>query len=172
MFFYPAKYVGENEGQEFFAPEGKYELYFSELAVGKDNNGNKTFSGKVVFMDGPRKGKYFFHNFGTEDYYGIYNSDSAKREKALKWLGNFFRAINSPGVDLDTESDKLINKTFWGDVTVNEYKGKKSNQLEPWGFHAGKESVRVEKTLNPPIHADKPSAASSDIRYHESDIPF
>ncbi len=165
----PNEYPDENSGQDFFAPAGKYELYFSELGVGMDKNGNKTFSGKVIFVDGPRKGKFFWHTFGTEDFYGIYNSDSEKRKKGLVWMGNFFRAIGAGPTDFESDCSNLINKTFWGDVIIDDYKGKKSNKLEPWGFHASKEPKTVEKSMNAPIHADKPAVSSGA---YEDDIPF
>lgn len=146
--FDPSKYVDENEGQDFTVPEGRYELYFSELSV-QEKNGKKFFGGKVVFMDGPRSGKYFFHTFW------IYNDDTDKRKQALTWMGNFFRAIGVGAIDIDTDADKLVNKTFIGEVYVNEWDGKKTNQLKPWGFHK--------------VGGDAPAA--SGPRPHQDDNP-
>jgi len=173
--FDPDKYVDENQGQDFTAPEARYELYFSELAVGTDNKGNQSFGGKVTFVDGPRKGKYFFHTFGTKDYFGIYNADSDKRKQALTWMGNFFRAIGSGAVDIDTDSDQLINKPFIGEVYIDDYNGKKSNKLRPWGFHkvGGDDPLPKASTSKPSSSAGSSGSSGSDeIREHESDIPF
>lgn len=166
--FDPDKYVDENEGKDFFAPKGLYELYFSELAV-QEKDGKKSFGGKVVFMDGPRAGKYFFHTFW------IYNEDKDKRKQALTWMGNFFRSIGVGAVDIDTDTDQLINKVFMGDVDINEYEGKKRNQLLPWGFHKiGGDAPLANK---PSTSASNSSAVSSGSSGSSSeayvdDIPF
>lgn len=166
--FDPSKYEEEpREEGNFFAPEGKYEVYFSELGVQVkyDDEGkeSKSLNGKVVFMDGPRSGKYFYHTFW------IFNPDKEKQKKALNWLGGFFRSIDVGAIDIDTDCEKLINKTFVGEVYVDDYKGKKNNKLRPWGFH---------KVGGDPLpSAPKPSAGSSvapsnGIRPHEDDAPF
>lgn len=132
--FDPSKYEGEPQ-ESFFAPEGKYELYFSELMLKSkyDDEGNekKSLDGKVTFVDGPRKGKYFYHTFY------IFNADKEKRKKSLEWLGNFFRAIGAGPTDVEDQDslDGLLNRTFVGEVYVDEYNGKKNNKLRPWGFH-------------------------------------
>lgn len=152
----------ENTGVDFFAPKGRYELYFSELEV-QEKNGNKFFGGKVVFMDGPRGGKYFFHTFW------IFNPDKEKREKAETWLCNFFRAIGVDDLDPEVPEDveKMINKTFLGDVDVEEYEGKKRNRLLPWGFH----KVGGDAS-DPKAQPSAPQSSGRTDQGYQDDIPF
>jgi len=169
--FDPSKYEDEapKSDTDFLAPDGKYELYFSELGVQTkyDDQGNelKNLNGKVVFMDGPRAGKYFYHTFW------IFNPDKDKRKQALTWMGNFFRSIDVGAIDIDTDCDQLINKTFIGEVEIEEWKGKKRNKLIPWGFH----KVGGDAPLAPKPSTSKPqsSGGSSGPTPHEDDlIPF
>ena len=56
--FNPDSYQDENEGQDFFAPEGRYELYFSELSVGK--GWKEVFRWKGRLYGWAPEGKVFF----------------------------------------------------------------------------------------------------------------
>ena len=91
-------------------------------------------------------------------------------------MGNFFRAIGAGAVDIDTQADQLINKTFWSDVTVDEYQGKKKNQIVPWSFHATKDGTAPlpKSTSTPPSKSSGASSGSSDFdpSVYEDDIPF
>lgn len=179
--FDPSKYEEEpREEISFFAPAGVYELYFSELAIKEtiwpDGQKEKMLGGKITFMDGPRAGKYFYHDFR------IFQADTEKRKQACVWFGNFLRAIGTGPLDPEADTEKMINKTFQGEVEVFQKKkkvqtatgfewvadetAKKSNKLVPWAFH---------KVGGAPLPSTpKPSAgssvvASNGIRPHHDD---
>ena len=151
--FDPSKY--EDEPKEgFAAPKGQYPLYFHEQTVKEPEGKSKYIEVKVTFEDGPRKGKWFYHRFF------LWNPDADKRKKALTWFGNFCRAIGLGAFDPETEGDKMLNKSFIGDVDVESdptYGDK--NVLLPWGFHALTTNSVLEQS-------------SAGVKPHEDDIPF
>ena len=148
-----AMYNPDEYKDEFTVPEGKYELYFSsqEIKYGKES-GVPYLSMMATFVDGPRQGKGFEHMFF------IFTEDSKKRKQALTWFGNFCRAIDLGAFDPETEGEKMLNRTFVGDVTIDENPGyQPKNKLLPWGFH------KVDGTSNSP-------KADSGPRPHEDDL--
>lgn len=156
----------EDHKDEFTVPEGQYELYFSsqEIKYGKDS-GVPYLNMTATFVDGPGQGKGFSHIFA------IFNPDSAKRKKAESWFANFCRAVDLGPFDPESEGEKMLNKTFIGDVKIEQSEGfQPKNTLLPWGFH------RVDGASNSPKpskSAPQSSGVSSGLRPHESDpIPF
>jgi len=183
--FDPSKYEEEpRESVSFVAPEGDYELYFSELATKVnhwENGDEKVLSGKVVFMDGPRAGKYFFHEFKIFRNGNPENVEEAdeKHKKQCVYFASFCRAIGVGPVDPEEDNDKLINKTFIGTVQVNEKNGKKTNRLLPWVFHkvGGDAPLAPKPSTSKPqssgVSSGKPKdAVPFDASKYEDDIPF
>lgn len=169
--FDPSKYEEEpRTEQSFFAPGGVYELYFGEMAIKEtiwpDGNKEKMLGGKVFFMDGPREGKYFYHDFR------IFQADAEKRKQACIWFGNFIRAIGEGALDPEEAIDRMVNKTFQGEVEVVEKNGKKSNRLKPWAFHkVGGDPLLAKPSTSKPASSGASSGASSSKPY-EDDVPF
>ena len=181
--FDPDKYVDEDEGKDFTVPDGQYEVYFSELEVKVkyDPTGaeKKSLNGKVVFANGPRAGKYFYHSFW------LWNEDRDKRKKALEWFGNFFRAIGQGPIEIEDAGElaKVLNRPFVGDVYVDEYQGKKSNKLRPWGFHAAVSAPLPPLTTGPGSGSGSsgqrsgsqsgttPKVVVNGVQQHEDDFP-
>lgn len=156
--FDPSKYEKEPR-ESFVAPKGQYPLYIHEQTVKESQSGTKYLEVKVTFEDGPRQGKWFYHRFF------LWNPDADKRKKALVWFGNFCRAIDLGAFDPETEGDKMLNKSFIGDVDIEtdaQYGDK--NVLLPWGFHA--------LNAKPSTSAPQSSGVSSGPKDYEDDIPF
>ena len=158
MAVFNAQDYPEEKPESFVVPKGLYELYFSEKEMKFSNNGTQYVKCKVTMNEGPRKGKYFFHNFF------VWNSDQAKEKKARSWLGNFFRAVGIESFDIDVEEEwnVILGKPFKGDVDIDEQPGYDAkNVLLPWSFH----SLTGE---NP-----KPTSAPTPaIRPHQDDKPW
>ena len=153
--FDPSKYE-EEPRESFVAPKGQYPLYVHEQTMKTSQSGTKYLEVKVTFEDGPRQGKWFYHRFF------LWNPDADKRKKALVWFGNFCRAIDLGAFDPETEGDKILNKSFIGEVEVEtdaQYGDK--NVLLPWGFHAS--------SAKPSTSAPQSSSVSSGIRSHQDD---
>jgi hypothetical protein len=133
--FDPSKYEDEKP-DSFTAPKGQYELYVTEQSIKISQKGVKYLAVKVTFDNGPRKGKYFFHNFF------LWQDDPEKRKKALGWFATFCKAIGVGPFDPEVDGDLILNKPFIGDVDIEfsqEYGDK--NVLKPWGFHKLGESA-------------------------------
>jgi len=166
--FDPSKYEDDNR-ESFVAPKGQYPLYAHEQTVKESNGGTKYLEIKVTFEDGPRQGKWFYHRFF------LWNPDADKRKKALVWFGNFCRAIDLGAFDPETEGDKMLNKSFIGDVDIEadaQYGDK--NVLLPWGFHRvdGKSNSPKPSTSAPQSSGVSSGGGGSGTGAYEDDIPF
>jgi len=172
MAVFNAQDYPEEKPESFVVPKGLYELYFSEKEMKFSNNGTQYVKCKVTMNEGPRKGKYFFHNFF------VWNSDPAKEKKARSWLGNFFRAVGIESFDIDVEEEwnVILGKPFKGDVDIDTQPGyDPKNVLLPWGFHSlTPKSVLEQSSAGvPPQPAKKDKSFNpSDPKAYEDDIPF
>jgi len=127
--FDPSQYEDEVQ-QSFTAPKGQYELYATAQVIKDPPGKQKYLELEITFADGPRKGKWFSHKFF------LWNPDTDKRKKALGWFAGFCKAIGLGAFDPVTEGDKMLNKTFIGDVDIESSPGyADKNILLPWGFH-------------------------------------